>query len=157
MCYFIIVLWTTWWMFLSSQQDELQLTVFVWPVYVINTMLFTPTDLLLCLPLSRWVWRYQREVIRIRISKKNRQRNGQTKKYKQRSTKHTYKTKDRVRWTPLKTGDELRCSIRVGSSCFTSDTRRVNLVTNPVISHERGNEREVFTTGGTYQAYWSIS
>jgi hypothetical protein len=30
----------------------------------------------------RRVWRYQREVIRIRISKKNRQHNGQKKKYK---------------------------------------------------------------------------
>ena len=36
-------------------------------------------------------------------------------KEKQRSTKHT---------------------VRVGSSCSTSDTRRVNLVTNPMISHE---------------------
>jgi hypothetical protein len=38
-------------------------------------------------------------VIRIRISKKNGQHNGQKKKVqkdKQRSTKHTYKTKDRV-------------------------------------------------------------
>ena len=37
--------------------------------------------------------------IRIRISKKNRQHNGQKKKVqndKQRSTKHTYKSKDRV-------------------------------------------------------------
>jgi hypothetical protein len=37
--------------------------------------------------------------IRIRISKKNRQQNGQKEKVqkdKQRSTKHTYKTKDRV-------------------------------------------------------------
>ena len=45
--------------------------------------------------------------IRIRISKKNRQHNGQKKKVqkdKQRSTKHTYKTKDRVRRTPLKIG-----------------------------------------------------
>ena len=42
-------------------------------------------------------------VIRIRISK-NRQHNGQTKKYKQRSTKHTHKTKDRVTRTPLQTG-----------------------------------------------------
>jgi len=33
-------------------------------------------------------------VIRIRKSKKNRQHNGQ--KNKQRSTKHTHKTKDRV-------------------------------------------------------------
>jgi hypothetical protein len=31
-------------------------------------------------------------------------------KYKQRSTRHTYKTKDRVTRTPLKTGGELRCS-----------------------------------------------
>jgi hypothetical protein len=38
-------------------------------------------------------------VIRNRISKKDRQHNGQQKKYKgtkQRSTKHTHKTKDRV-------------------------------------------------------------
>jgi hypothetical protein len=41
--------------------------------------------------------------IRNRISKKSRQRNGQKKKYKKRSTKHTYKTKDRVTRTPLKT------------------------------------------------------
>jgi hypothetical protein len=54
-------------------------------------------------------------------------------KDKQRSTKHTYKTKYRVTRTPLKTGGELRCSGRVSSSCSTSGTRRVNLVTNPVI------------------------
>jgi hypothetical protein len=57
-------------------------------------------------------------------------------KDKQRSTKHTYKTKDRVTRTPLKTGGELRCSGRVSSSCSTSDTRRVNLVTKPVINRE---------------------
>jgi hypothetical protein len=34
-------------------------------------------------------------------------------KDKQRSTKHAYKTKDRVTRTPLKTGGELRCSGRV--------------------------------------------
>ena len=55
---------------------------------------------------------------------------------KQRSTKHTYKTKDRVTRTPLTTGGELRCSGRVSSSCSTSGTRRVNLITNPVISRE---------------------
>jgi hypothetical protein len=43
-------------------------------------------------------------------------------KDKQRSTKHTYKTKDRVTRTRLKTGGELRCSGRVGSSSSTSDT-----------------------------------
>ena len=41
--------------------------------------------------------------IRIRISKKNRQQDVQkVQKDKQRSTKHTYKTKDRVKRTPLK-------------------------------------------------------
>jgi len=34
-------------------------------------------------------------------------------KDKQRSTKHTHKSKDRVTRTPLKTGGELRCSERV--------------------------------------------
>jgi hypothetical protein len=42
------------------------------------------------------------------------------------------------------------CSGMVSSSCATSDIRRVNLVTNPVISHERGKDREMFTTSGTY-------
>ena len=55
-------------------------------------------------------------------------------------TEHTYKTKARVTRTPLKTAGELRCSGRVSSSCSTSDTRRVNLVTNPVISHELGKD-----------------
>ena len=49
-------------------------------------------------------------------------------KDKQRSTKHTYKTRDRVIRTPLKTGGELRCSGRVSSSYSTSYTRRVNQV-----------------------------
>ena len=35
------------------------------------------------------------------------------KSTKQRSTKHTYKSKDRVTRTPLKTGGELVCSGRV--------------------------------------------
>jgi len=47
-------------------------------------------------------------ITRIRISKKNRQHNGQKKKYKQRSTKHTHKIKDRVTRTPLKTGGGTR-------------------------------------------------
>jgi hypothetical protein len=57
-------------------------------------------------------------------------------KDKQRSTKHTYKTKDRVTGTPLKIMGELRCSGRESSSCSTNGTSRVNLVTNPMISHE---------------------
>jgi hypothetical protein len=48
----------------------------------------------------------------------------------------------------------LRCSGRLSSSCSTSGTRRVNLVTNPVISREWGKDREVFTTSGIY--LWSI-
>ena len=56
-------------------------------------------------------------------------------KDKQRSTKHTYKTKDQVTRTPLKTGRELSCSGRGSSSCSTSGTRRVNLVTNLVIDN----------------------
>jgi len=45
-------------------------------------------------------------------------------KDKQRSTKHTYKAKDRVTRTQLKTGGELMCSGRVGISCSTSDIVR---------------------------------
>jgi hypothetical protein len=71
-------------------------------------------------------------------------------KDKQRSTKHSY----RVTRTSPKTGGELRCSGRVSCSCSTRDTRRVILVTNPVISHERGKDREVFSTSGTYP--WSF-
>ena len=47
-----------------------------------------------------------------RKSKKDRQHNEQKEKGqkdKQRSTKHTHKTKDRVTGTPLKTGGELMC------------------------------------------------
>ena len=69
-------------------------------------------------------------VIRIRKSKKDR-RNDQMKKDKRTNNdlqNTTHKTKDRVTRTPLKTGGELRCSGRVGSSCFTSGISRVNLV-----------------------------
>ena len=69
----------------------------------------------------------------------NSQHNDQKKKVqkdKQRSTKHAHKTKDRVTRIQLKIGGEHRCSGMVSSSCSTSGTRRVNLVTNPVVSHE---------------------
>jgi hypothetical protein len=64
-------------------------------------------------------------------------------KSQRKSTKHTYKTKDRVTRTPLKTGGERMCSGRVSSSCSASDTRPVNLVTHPLISHKWGKDREV--------------
>jgi hypothetical protein len=101
-------------------------------------------------------WRYQRGNQNPYIEEEQTTQwpKEKVQKYKQRSTKHIYKTKDRVTRTPLKTRGELRCSGRVSSSCSTSNTRRVNLVTNPVISHEWGKDREVFTTSGTYP--WSF-
>ena len=47
----------------------------------------------------------------------------------QLSTKHT----DTVTRIPLRIRDELRYSGRVSSSCSTGDTRRGNLVANPVL------------------------
>jgi hypothetical protein len=69
---------------------------------------------------------------------KDRQHNGQQKRSKRtnndlRST--AQKTKDRTTRTPLKSGGELRHFGIISSSCSTSDTRRVILVTKPVISH----------------------
>ena len=43
-------------------------------------------------------------ISRIRNSKKDRQHNGQKENDKQRFTKHTHKTKDRVTRTALTTG-----------------------------------------------------
>ena len=50
----------------------------------------------------------------------------------------TQKTKDRATRTPLKTktGDELRCSEMINSSCATSGTRLVAPVTHLTIGHE---------------------
>jgi hypothetical protein len=65
--------------------------------------------------------------------KKDRQHNGQKKKDKRTNNdlqNSTHKTKDRVKRTPLKTGGELRRSVRVSSSCSTSGTHRVTLEKN---------------------------
>ena len=104
----------------------------------------------------RRVWRYQRGNQKTYIDEEQTTQwpKERAQKDKQWSTKHTYKIKDRVTRTPLKTGGKLRYSGRVSSSCSTSDTRRVNLATNPVISYERRNDREVLTTSGTYP--WSF-
>jgi hypothetical protein len=90
---------------------------------------------------TRRVWRYQRgnQNTYIEEEQTTQWRKEKGQKDKQRSTKYTHKTKDRVTRTPLKTRGELTCSGRVSSSCSTSDTRRVNLVTNPVKSHEWRN------------------
>ena len=95
-----------------------------------------------------------KEVFRIRILK-DRQHNDQKEKVQkdtQQSTKR--KTKDRVAWTPLKPGGELRCSGMVNSSYSTSDTHRVILVTNPVIRNTWWQGREGHATSGTYP--WSL-
>ena len=102
--------------------------------------------------ISERVWN-AKGLIRIRKSKKNRQHNGQKKKNKRTSNdlqNTTHKAKDWITRTPLTTGGELRCSGRVGSSCSTGGTRRVTLLSNPVISHEWGKNLKVFTTSGTY-------
>ena len=104
-------------------------------------------------PVKRRVWRYQRGNHNPYIEEEQTTQ-WPKQKYKKRSTKYTYKTKDRVTQTSLKTGGELGCFGRVGSYCSTSGTRRVNLDTNPVISREWGKDREVFTTSGTYP--WSF-
>jgi hypothetical protein len=47
-----------------------------------------------------------------------------------------------------KNRDELMCPGKVSSSCSTSGTRCVNLITNPVISHAWGKDWEVEHIGG---------
>jgi hypothetical protein len=80
------------------------------------------------------VWRYQRS--NQNPYNEEEQTTEWWKEKVQLSTKHTNKTKDRVTRSSLKTGGELMCSERVSSSCSTNDTRRVNLITNPVLNHE---------------------
>ena len=72
-------------------------------------------------------------------------------KDKQRSTKHTHKTKDRVTRTLLKTGGELRCSGRVSSSCSTSGTRRV------LISYKPGDKSRMRNGQGSAYDKWNIT
>jgi hypothetical protein len=52
-------------------------------------------------------------LIRNHISKKKQHNGKKVQRDKQRSTKHTYKAKDRVTRTPLKTGGELRWALRL--------------------------------------------
>jgi hypothetical protein len=82
---------------------------------------------------QRRVWRYEMGNQNPYIEQTT-QWEKNVQKDKRRSTKYAYKIKDRVTRTPLKIEDELMCSGRVSSSCSTSGTRRVNLVTNPVTS-----------------------
>ena len=63
------------------------------------------------------------------------------KKDKQRSSKHTHKSKDRITQTPLKIGGELKYYGRVGSSCTTSGARRITLDANLVINRVKKHKR----------------
>ena len=67
-------------------------------------------------------------------------------KRKQQSTKHHTENKRSSNKNPIKTGGVLMRSERSSCSCTACDTRRVTLVTNPVISHEGGKDRIVITT-----------
>ena len=134
-----------------------------WNIFVailFRTFVVAPTDFRIIrlsnFVIIRRVWRYQRGNQNPYIEEEQTTQwpKEKVQKDKLRSTKHIYKTKDRITWTPLKTGGELMCSGRVSSFCSTSGTRRVNLVNNPVISREWGKDREVLTTSGTYP--WSF-
>jgi hypothetical protein len=65
-------------------------------------------------------WRYQRDnhIPEIEEGQTTQWPKEKGQKVKQRSTKQTHQSKDRVTWTPLKTGDELKRSGRVTSSTF---------------------------------------
>ena len=84
--------------------------------------------------------------IRTRISKKIIQHDGQeNKKENQRSTKHTYKTKDGVIRTPFKSGGELRCSGRVGSSyLFFDSLNGQNVIDNFLYHLHSNNESNLY-------------
>ena len=64
-------------------------------------------------------------------------------KEKQRFTQYTYKTKDRVTWTPLKTGGDLRCSGRVSSPCSTSDVEYMGRMTKTHDRTGKENNRKI--------------
>jgi hypothetical protein len=75
--------------------------------------------------------------IRIRKSEKDRIHNGQKEKDKRTNNDlQSFKNSRSSNTNPIKNLGELRCSGRVSSSCSISDTRRVTLITDPVISHE---------------------
>ena len=83
-------------------------------------------------------WPNQNKKDKMTERKKDKRTNTDLQNFRQ-------KIKNRATWTPLKTGGELRCHQRVGSSCSTRCTHCVTLVINPLISHERGKDRIVIT------------
>ena len=111
---------------------------------LINDLSISDSILKLCMLFSRFfvVASLFKSRTHVFISCNVQQRTDNMMAKIQRSTKYTHTTKDRVTQTPLKTGGELVCSRGVSSSCSTSGTHRVNLITNSVISHEWGQDRE---------------
>ena len=90
-------------------------------------------------------------VIIIRKSKKDWQHNGQQKNKKTDNILQntTQKTKGRATRTPLKASGELRCSARVGSSCFIGGTRRVALMALEIQVLVRDRDMWMASTGFT--------
>ena len=100
--------------------------------------------------IPRRVWRYQRGNQNPYISKKNRQHNGQKKKVqkdKQRSTKDTHKTKNRVRipvfWFYIRAQSHWKMTSRKNQKypnlhfilCMYAYAHRVKITSLTVISH----------------------
>ena len=104
--------------------------------------------------LIRRVWGYHNQNPYIEEEQTTQCPKGKNYKRTNNDLQNTHETKDRVTRTPLKHRGGVRCSGRVCSSFSTSNTRHVNLVTNPVMSHEWGKDQEVFTSSGTYP--WSF-
>jgi hypothetical protein len=95
-------------------------------------------------------------VIRIRQSMKETTQLPKEKGQKDKTIYEILHRKLKIKQHPTKNYDELRFSGRVGSSCSTSGSSHVTLVTRPMIGHEVGQNREVLTTSGTYNAISAI-
>ena len=107
-------------------------------VHLQYTILITP------LVFSRRVWRYQRGNQSPYIEE------AQTTQWTNNDLQNIH-TQLKIKWhEPLWKPGLTQVLRKVSSSCSTSGARRVNLVTNPMISHEWGKDREVFSTNGTY-------
>jgi len=83
--------------------------------------------------------RIKRKEKRIKRKEKriqNKEKRGKNKEKRTNNDPQNTTQKKTSNTNPTETGSELRCPGSVSSSCSTNGTRRVNLVTNPVISHE---------------------
>jgi hypothetical protein len=66
-------------------------------------------------------------------------------------TNTTQNINNRAIPTTLKIQSELRCYEKVSRYCSTCRTRRIILITNPLISHEWGQDRNVSKNDGSYR------